>query len=47
MKTVEELQDVIAEEWKNTPTQLLTKLAHSMHKRCLDVIDASGDHIHF
>ena len=39
-KTVKELQDVIAEEWKNTPTQLLTKLAHSMHKRCLDVIDA-------
>jgi transposase len=44
---LEELQDVIAEEWKKTPTDLLIKLAHSMHKRCLDVIAASGDHIHF
>ena len=45
--TVEELQDVIAEEWKNIPIELLTKLAHSMHKRCLAVIAVCGDHIHF
>jgi DDE superfamily endonuclease len=44
---MEELQDVIAEEWQNTPTDLLTKLAHSMPKRCLAVIAAHGDHIHF
>jgi transposase len=44
--TIEELQDVIAEEWKNTPTDLLTKLAHSMIKRCEAVIAAHGDHTH-
>jgi hypothetical protein len=46
-KTVDELQDVIAEEWMNTPKELLIKLAHSMPKRCLDVVAACGDHIHF
>jgi transposase len=45
--TIEELQDVVAEEWKKTPTELLTKLAHSMHKRCIDVVATSGEHIHF
>ncbi|MCW3101274.1 MAG: transposase-like [Chthonomonadaceae bacterium] len=45
--TMEELQDVVAEEWKKTPTELLAKLAHSMYKRCIDVVAASGDHIHF
>jgi transposase len=45
--TIEALQDVIAEEWTKTPRELLIKLAHSMHKRCLDVVAASGDHIHF
>lgn len=46
-KTVEELQDVIAEEWQNTDGTLLQKLAHSMPKRCQAVIDAKGHHIHF
>ena len=44
---LDELQDVIAEEWTKTPIDFLTKLAHSMHKRCLAVIAAGGDHIHF
>ena len=46
-KTVEELQDVIAEEWEKTPKSLLLKLAHSMPKRCQAVIAAGGDHIHY
>ena len=46
-KELEELQDVIADEWQKTPTDFLIKLAHSMPKRCQAVIDAGGDHIHF
>jgi transposase len=45
--TIEELQDVIAEEWAATPTELLKTLAHSMPKRCQAVIDAHGDHTRF
>jgi DDE superfamily endonuclease len=45
--TIEELQDVIAEEWENIPTELLLELAHSMPKRCQAVIAAGGDHIHY
>ena len=45
--TVEELQDVIAEEWEKIPKELLTKLAHSMVKRLELVIAANGDHIHY
>jgi transposase len=44
--TIDELQDVVAEEWKNTPIELLTKLAHSMIYRCKTVIAAHGDHTH-
>jgi transposase len=46
-KTVEELQNIIAEEWKNTSKSLLQKLAHSMPKRCQAVIEAHGDHTRF
>jgi transposase len=46
-KTIEELQDVITEEWQNTDGTLLQKLAHSMPKRCQAVIDAKGHHIHY
>jgi transposase len=46
LNTIEELQDVIAEEWKNTPIDLLIKLVHSMPKRCLAVIATEGDHTH-
>lgn len=46
-QSIEELQDVIAEEWEKTPKSLLTKLAHSMPKRCKAVIAAGGDHIHY
>ncbi len=44
---LDELQNVLAEEWQKTPLDFLTKLAHSMPKRCLDVIAAGGDHIHY
>jgi hypothetical protein len=43
-ETVEQLQDVVAEEWAATSTDLLVKLAHSMPKRCQAVIDAEGGH---
>ena len=42
--TIEELQDVIAEEWERTSPALLRKLARSMPERCQAVIDAHGDH---
>ena len=43
-ETMEELQDIVAEEWKKTSKQLLRKLAKSMPARCQAVIDAKGDH---
>lgn len=46
-QTLEELQDVLAEEWAKTDKSLLLKLAHSMPKRCKAVIAAGGDHIHY
>ena len=42
--TMEELQDVIAEEWAATDINFLRKLARSMPKRCKAVIEANGDH---
>ncbi len=42
--TLEELQDVIADEWERTSPAYLRKLARSMPKRCQAVIDAKGDH---
>ena len=45
--TMEELQDIVAEEWKNTDKELLRKLARSMPERCQAVIDAKGDHTPF
>jgi hypothetical protein len=42
--TMEELQDVIAEEWERTSLDLLRTLAHSMPARCQAVIDAQGGH---
>lgn len=45
--TMEELQDIVAEEWKNTDKELLRKLARSMPERCQAVIDAKGDHTRF
>jgi transposase len=42
--TVEELQDVVAEEWAATPQDYLATLAQSMPARCQAVIDANGDH---
>jgi transposase/uncharacterized coiled-coil protein SlyX len=42
--TMEELQDIVAEEWKNTDKELLRTLARSMPQRCQAVIDAKGDH---
>lgn len=45
--TMEELQDIVAEQWKETDTELLRKLARSMPERCQAVIDAKGDHTAF
>jgi hypothetical protein len=42
--TMEELQDVVAEEWAATQVQTLTILIQSMPQRCQAVIDANGDH---
>jgi transposase len=42
--TLEQLQEVVATEWATTSTNLLTKLAHSMPKRCEAVIKAKGGH---
>ena len=44
VETMEQLQDVVAEEWTATSTDLLVKLVHSMPKRCRAVIDAKGGH---
>jgi transposase len=43
-ETMEELQDIVAEEWKKTPKKYLRELARSMPERCQAVIDAKGDH---
>lgn len=43
-ETMEELQDIVAEQWKETSTDLLRELARSMPQRCQAVIDANGDH---
>jgi hypothetical protein len=46
-ETVEQLQDIVAAEWAATSTDLLTKLTHSMPKRCKLVIEAKGGHINY
>ena len=43
-ETMEELQDIVAEEWAATSPKLLCTLAQSMPARCKAVIDAHGDH---
>jgi transposase len=45
--SMEELQDIVAEQWKETDRELLSKLARSMPQRCQAVIDAHGDHTAF
>ena len=42
--SMEELQDIVAEEWKNTDKELISKLARSMPERCQAVIDAHGSY---
>jgi transposase len=42
--TMEELQDIVAEEWAATVVDFLRKLVESMPARCQAVIDAKGDH---
>jgi transposase len=46
-ETMEELQDIVAEEWKKTSKQGLRKLARSMPHRIQAVIDAKGDHTNY
>jgi transposase len=43
-ETMEELQDIVADEWKATSVDSLRQLVHSMPERCQAVIDANGDH---
>lgn len=43
-ETVEELQDVIADEWDKVDKAILQKLADSMPRRCAAVIEAKGWH---
>ena len=43
-EAMEELQDIVAEEWKKTDKEYLRTLARSMPERCQAVIDAHGDH---
>jgi hypothetical protein len=45
--SMEELQDVIADEWAATSLDLLRRLAESMPARCQAVIEANGDHTKF
>lgn len=42
--SMEELQDRVAEEWKDTSVAFLRELVQSMPARCQAVIDAKGDH---
>ena len=44
---MDELQDVVAEEWAATSVELLRKLTESMPARCQAVIDAKGDHTRY
>lgn len=46
-KTVEEIQDVLAEEWANTSKDVVAALAHSVPQRILAVINAKGNHIQY
>ena len=43
-ESMEELQGIVAEEWKETDKELMRSLARSMPERCQAVIDAKGDH---
>jgi transposase/uncharacterized coiled-coil protein SlyX len=45
--SMEELQDIVAEQWKETDKESLSKLARSMPERCQAVIDVHGDHTAF
>ena len=43
-ETMEELQDVVADEWDKLDKDALLKLADSMPARCKAVLDARGWH---
>jgi transposase len=45
--SMEELQDIVAQEWKETDREYLRSLARSMPERCQAVIEAKGDHTRF
>ena len=45
--SMEELQDIVAEQWKETDKELLRKLARSMPERCQAVSDGKGEHTAF
>ena len=43
-ETMEQLQEVVAEEWAAVPLEFIRTLAHSMPARCQAVINANGNH---
>jgi transposase len=45
--SMEELQDIVAQEWKETPKDYLRSLARSMPERCQAVIAVRGNHTKF
>jgi hypothetical protein len=46
-ESIEQLQNIVAEEWTTTSIEFLVKLAHSMPKRCTAVIEAKGGHTNY
>jgi DDE superfamily endonuclease len=46
-KTDEELKQAILKEWAKIPKDFLINLAHSMPKRCQEVIDHQGHKTHY
>lgn len=39
---IQELKKIIGEEWTNTTTDLCSRLAHSMQRRCESVVEVQG-----
>jgi len=45
--TMEQLQDIVAEEWEATSVEFIKTLINSMPARCQAVIDVNGEHTKF
>ena len=46
-RNVDELKDIIVEEWKDTCVVFLSELGQSMPRRCAAVVAANGDLIDY